>query len=89
MVFSVVNLFVKPLLVFLTLPFTLVTLGIFYLIVNAAMFALAAAFVSGFTVSGFWSALLGALAMSLLGIALNRDKSVKVKFSRRDGKKEE
>ena len=50
----------------LTLPLTLLTLGLFYLVVNAAAFALAAALVPGFSVASFWAALLGALVVSLV-----------------------
>ena len=50
----------------LTLPLTLLTLGLFYLVVNAAAFGLAAALVPGFSVASFWAALLGALVVSLV-----------------------
>lgn len=56
----------------LTFPLTIVTLGLFLLVVNALMFWLAAAIVPGFSVRGFWSAFLGALLMSLAGILLRR-----------------
>jgi putative membrane protein len=56
----------------LTLPLTVVTLGLFLMVVNALMFWLAAAIVPGFSVRSFWSALLGALLMSLTGILLRR-----------------
>jgi putative membrane protein len=50
----------------LTLPLTIVTLGLFYFVVNAAAFALAAALVPGFSVASFWAALFGALIVSLV-----------------------
>lgn len=53
-----VNAFVRPLVVLLTLPLTLLTLGLFLLIVNAAMLALVAAILPGFSVDGLWAALL-------------------------------
>jgi len=56
----------------LTFPLTVVTLGLFLVVVNALMFWLAAAIVPGFSVRSFWSALLGALLMSLTGILLRR-----------------
>ena len=54
-----------PIAWLLTLPITLVTLGLFLLVLNAAMFALVAALLDQFAVSGFWSALFGALIVSI------------------------
>jgi len=65
-VLGVLNGVVRPILFFLTLPLTIVTLGIFVLVLNASMFGLAAAFLSGFKVASFWSALGGALVVSLI-----------------------
>ncbi len=65
-VLGVLNGVVRPVLFFLTLPLTIVTLGIFVLVLNASMFGLAAAFFSGFQVASFWSALGGALVVSLI-----------------------
>ncbi len=59
------NAIIRPLVVVLTLPITLVTLGLFLLIVNAGMFALVAAMLDGFVVSGFWAAFFGAVIVSL------------------------
>lgn len=74
---SVLNLVLKPLFVLLTLPFTLVTFGLFLLVVNALVFQLAAALVRGVVVEGFGSAFLGALLVSLVNcmshLALRRD----------------
>jgi putative membrane protein len=61
-----VNAVVRPVMTLLTLPLTVLTLGLFYLVVNAAAFGLAAALVPGFSVASFWSALLGALVVSLV-----------------------
>jgi len=66
LVLGLVNAVVRPVLTLLTLPLTLLTLGLFYLVVNAAAFGLAAALVPGFTVASFWSALFGALVVSLV-----------------------
>jgi putative membrane protein len=60
-----VNGFVRPIAFVLTLPLTIVTLGLFLLILNAAMFGLVAAMLDGFSVTGFWSALFGALIVSI------------------------
>jgi putative membrane protein len=54
----------------LTIPLTIVTLGLFLLVVNALMFWLAAAIVPGFSVRGFWAAFFGALLMSIVGVIL-------------------
>lgn len=62
---GVVNAFVRPLLVFFTLPLTLLTLGLFLLVVNAAMFGLVAALLDSFQVHGFWAALFGAIIVSI------------------------
>ncbi len=66
-VLGIVNSFVRPIAFILTLPLTIVTLGLFLLILNAAMFGLAAAFLNGFSVSGFWAALFGAVVVSITG----------------------
>jgi putative membrane protein len=65
LVLGLLNAVVRPLLVLLTLPVTVVTLGLFLLVLNAGMVMLAAKLVSGFVVSGFWSALLFSLIMTL------------------------
>jgi len=62
---GLVNAIIRPLLVLLTLPITILTLGLFLLIVNAGMFAMVAAMLDGFAVAGFWSALFGAIIVSL------------------------
>jgi putative membrane protein len=62
---GLVNGFVRPVAFLLTLPLTIVTLGLFLLVLNAAMFGLVAAMLDSFTVAGFGSALLGALIVSI------------------------
>ena len=62
---GVVNALVRPLIVLLTLPITLLTLGLFLLVVNAAMFGLVASFLDGFRVTGFFPALFGAIVVSI------------------------
>ncbi len=62
---GLVNAFVRPIAIVLTLPITIITLGLFLLILNAAMFGLVAALLDSFTVAGFWSALFGALIVSI------------------------
>jgi putative membrane protein len=62
---SIVNALVRPFAFLLTLPLTVVTLGLFIFVLNAAMFGLVAALLDHFTVAGFWSALFGAIIVSL------------------------
>ena len=64
---GIVNAVVRPIVIVLTLPLTVVTLGLFVFVVNAAMLALVAALLDGFVLGGFWSALFGALFVSLFG----------------------
>jgi putative membrane protein len=64
---GIVNAVVRPLLVVLTLPITVITLGLFLLVVNAAMLGLVAWMFDGFTIAGFWPALFGAIVVSLTG----------------------
>jgi putative membrane protein len=74
-VLALLNTFVKPILVVLSIPVTCMTAGLFIVIINTALFALAAWLVSqfrpDFQVTDFWGALIGALAVSAVGIAVN------------------
>jgi putative membrane protein len=75
LVFGVLNLLVKPVLFFLTLPFFLITLGLFTLVLNAAMLWLTSALSEklglGFSVEGFRAAFLGGLVVSIVSFALS------------------
>ena len=64
------NAVLRPLLVILTLPLTLVTLGFFLLVINALMLLLVAKLVAGFNISGFWTAFFASLFISILSMAL-------------------
>jgi putative membrane protein len=64
---GIVNAIVRPVVVILTLPLTILTLGLFLLIINAAMLSLVAWLLDGMTVSGFWSAVFGAIVVSITG----------------------
>jgi putative membrane protein len=66
LVLGLINAVVRPVLVVLTLPVTLVTLGLFLLVVNAVCLWLTSLVVDGFTVHGFWPAVLGALLISII-----------------------
>ncbi|MDH3326986.1 MAG: phage holin family protein [Gammaproteobacteria bacterium] len=63
---GIVNAFVRPIFIIMTLPITVLTLGFFLLIVNAAMLGLVAALLEGFVISGFFAALFGSLVISIV-----------------------
>ena len=69
---GIVNTVIRPILVFLTLPLTLVTFGLFLLVINGLMLWLVAALVKGFYVSGFWGAVFGSILISLVSWVLSR-----------------
>ena len=66
LVWSVISMVIKPVLTILTLPITLITFGLFYFVLNALLFWAMTLIVPGFSVAGFWAALLGALVLSIL-----------------------
>jgi putative membrane protein len=70
-VLGIFNTLVRPLLVLLTLPVTLLTLGLFLFVINALMFWAAASVLDGFNVAGFWAALVGSLIYSACGIVID------------------
>lgn len=65
-VIALINIFIRPLVEFISLPINFLTLGLFSLIINALLFLLAGKIVPGFEIEGFWSALLGSLILSIL-----------------------
>lgn len=69
-VIGLLNMFVRPVLVVLTLPVTIVTLGLFLFVINALLFWAASGLLSGFHVNSFFAALLGSLIYSLLGVLI-------------------
>lgn len=75
LILTVVTMFVAPVIKFLSLPFIILTIGLFLLVVNAAMLLLTAWIADqgdvGFTVDGFWNALIGALIITLVGSLIN------------------
>lgn len=78
LVLAILNVLVKPVLIILTLPVTVVTLGLFLLVINAIIILFAAKLVSGFKVDGFWWALLFSVVMTIInsfmhGLASNKD----------------
>ena len=74
-IFGLINAFIRPILLIFTLPITIMTLGLFLLVINALLLLLTGAISAelnlGFTVADFWAALLGSIVISLVGLALS------------------
>jgi putative membrane protein len=70
-VLGLANTFIKPLLLLLTLPLTILTLGLFTLVINALLIMMASAVVPGFGVAGFWQALLFSIVLTIINFALS------------------
>jgi putative membrane protein len=70
-VLGLLNIFIKPILVILTLPVTIVTLGLFLLVINAVIILLCTNIVGGFSVDSFWTALIFSIILSLLQSIMN------------------
>ena len=71
LVLALVNTLIRPVLVLLTLPVTLLSMGLFILVINALLFWLVSTLVAGFHVTGFWSAFLAAILYSIISWALS------------------
>jgi len=71
LVLGLINTLIRPLLVILTLPVTLLTLGLFIFVINGLLFWWVGSFVEGFHVSGFWSGVFGAIVYSLISWLLS------------------
>lgn len=71
LILGLLNTFIRPFIVILTLPFTILTFGLFTFFINGFLFYLAAKFVKGFTVAGFWNAFWAALLFSVISSLLN------------------
>ena len=88
LVLALINAFVRPVLLFLTLPCTLVTLGLFIFLLNAFCLWLTSLLVKGFDVHGFWTAVFGALLISIVSWAVTTllsDRGQVVVITRRGG----
>ena len=70
-VLGLINIFIRPIVVLLTLPLSILTLGLFYFFINAFLLKLVAYFVSGFEVASFFSAFLGSLVISVVSWLAN------------------
>ena len=71
LVLGLVNAVIRPIMILLTLPATLLTLGLFIFAINGLMFWFVGSFIAGFTVSGFWPGVFGAIAYSIVSWALS------------------
>ena len=71
LVLGLVNAVIRPILVLLTLPATLLTLGLFIFVINGLLFWLVGSFIEGFTVAGFWPGFFGAIVYSIVSWALS------------------
>jgi putative membrane protein len=69
LILSILNTVVRPILLILTLPITLLTLGLFIFVLNGLLLWFVASFVQGFTIAGFWPAVFGAIVYSLISWA--------------------
>lgn len=70
-IMALINTFIKPLIVFITLPINVITLGLFMLVINAVLFLLLGKISPGFAVNGFLSALLGSVIVTFLGTLIS------------------
>ena len=71
LILGLINTLIRPILVLLTLPVTLLTLGLFIFVINGLLFWFVGSFVSGFRVDGFWAAVFGAIVYSIISWALS------------------
>jgi putative membrane protein len=71
-VIGIINIFIRPLIMLITLPINIITLGLFTFIVNALLLMLTGVLVPGFTVNGFFSALLGSILLSIISLGIDR-----------------
>ena len=87
---GILNAFFRPVLIILTLPINILTLGLFTFVINALLLLMASGVISGFAVSGFWAAVFGSLLISLVSWVLNslineRGKVEVIDLKKRDG----
>lgn len=70
-VLGILNAFLKPILILLTLPFTILTLGLFTFVVNAILLIIASNIVKGFTIESFWTAIVASVVITIVGSLIN------------------
>jgi len=68
---GIINVLIKPVLILITLPINILTLGLFTFVINALLILLAASVINGFSVSGFWAAMLFSIVLSIVSYILN------------------
>jgi putative membrane protein len=71
LILGLVNAVIRPILILLTLPATILTLGLFIFVINGLLFWLVGSFIQGFEVAGFWAGVFGAIVYSLISWALS------------------
>ena len=71
-ILGILNLIIRPILILLTLPINIITLGLFTFVINAFLFMFVASFVDGFSVDGFVTALIGSLFLSIISTVANK-----------------
>lgn len=71
LILGLVNTFIRPVLVLLTLPVTILTLGLFIFVINGVLFWFVGSYIEGFTVGGFWAGVFGAIVYSLISWGLS------------------
>lgn len=72
LVIGIINVFIRPILMIITVPINIITLGLFTFILNALLLMLVAHVVSGFIIDGFFSALIGSILISIVSVFINR-----------------
>ncbi len=70
-ILGILNIFFKPILLLLTLPVNILTLGLFTFVINAILLMMVSGVIKGFVVSGFWSAVFGSIVISIISWVLN------------------
>lgn len=81
-VLAILNAILKPILIILTFPITIITFGLFLFVINASIILLADKFIEGFTVDGFWWALLFSLLLSIVSSVLYKEEGGREKTDR-------
>ena len=71
-VLGLINILIKPIIYFISIPLNVATLGLFSFVINALLLMLAGNITPGFSVNGFWSALFGSILLALLSVAIDR-----------------
>jgi putative membrane protein len=88
LILGILNAFVRPILLILTLPINIVSLGLFTLVINGFLLYATAGLVPGFDITGFWKALLAALLISIvtamINILIHREPKVTIHYARRE-----